>query len=172
MVALAITIFAITAACTSSGNNTTSTLTTSIPSATTSTPTTATIPPTTTTTSTTTTTTTVPPTTTTTTTTTNLPADPPPEKVTGVTVGIGGGSGEVYVQWAASPAGDLDHYSLSYSENSGGSKVHLADVPAGTTEYIDFPRELTPGINCYVIKAVDAGGNASSGSDEVCLSIT
>ncbi len=92
--------------------------------------------------------------------------------MTGVTVGIGGGSGEVYVQWAASPAGDLDHYSLSYSENSGGSKVHLADVPAGTTEYIDFPRELTPGINCYVIKAVDAGGNASSGSDEVCLSIT
>ncbi|KAA3641771.1 MAG: hypothetical protein DWP92_00650 [Armatimonadetes bacterium] len=85
---------------------------------------------------------------------------------------IGGGSGEVYVQWAASAAADLDHYSLSYSENPGGTKSHLVNVPAGTTKYLDFPRELTPGIHCYVIKAVDSGGNASPGSDEVCLSIT
>jgi len=169
MVILAITIFTVAAACSSSAAEITTTSTpstTSMPSATTSTTitTTTTVPPTTTTTST---TTTVPSTTTTT-----VPADPPPSKVTGVTVGIGGGSGEVYVQWAASSAGDLDHYSLSYSKNPGGSKGHLANVPAGTTNYVDYPRELTPGIHCYIIKAVDAGGNASPGSDEVCLSIT
>ncbi|MEZ5175004.1 MAG: hypothetical protein R2823_02210 [Acidimicrobiia bacterium] len=88
-----------------------------------------------------------------------------------MTVGIGGGSGEVYVMWNASGAGDLHHYSLSYSENPGGSKSHLVDVAAGTTEYIDFPRELISGIHCYVISAVDTGGHAGPGSNEVCLTI-
>lgn len=119
-----------------------------------------------------TTTTTAPATTTTApTTTTTKAGDPPPAKVTGVKVTVGGGSGEVYVQWAASSASDLDHYELLYSTNPGGAKSHLANV-AGATEYIDFPRDLTAGINCYIVRAVDAGGHASPASNEVCLSIS
>lgn len=146
--------------------------TTSVVLTTTTGPTTTTAPATTTTTAPTTTTTTAPATTTTApATTTTKAGDPPPAKVTGVKVTVGGGSGEVYIRWAASSASDLDHYQLLYSENPGGSKSHLANV-AGATEYIDFPRDLTAGINCYIVRAVDTGGHASPASNEVCLSIS
>lgn len=146
--------------------------TTSVVLTTTTGPTTTVTPTTTTTTAQTTTTTAVAITTTVApTTTTTQAGDPPPPKVTGVKVTVGGGSGEVYIQWTASSASDLDHYQLLYSENPGGAKSHLDNV-AGATWYVDYPRDLTAGINCYVIRAVDAGGHASPASNEVCLSIS
>lgn len=164
---VAVTALFMTSACAGASNigtTTTSDATTTSVVLTTTTDPTTTVAPTTT-------TTTAPATTTTAPTTTTTKADPPPPKVTGVKVTVGGGSGEVYIRWAASSASDLDHYQLLYSENPGGAKSHLANV-TGATEYIDFPRDLTAGINCYVIRAVDTGGHASPASNEVCLSIS
>jgi len=52
----------------------------------------------------------------------------------------------------------------------GDAKSALVEVPAGTEQYIDFPRDLTDGINCYQISASDTGGNEGPRSDEVCFS--
>ena len=40
----------------------------------------------------------------------------------------------------------------------------------GQTAYIDFPRAIENGVNCYQVSAVDAGGNESSRTGEACLS--
>lgn len=121
---------------------------------------TTTLPPTT--------TTTAPTTTTTAATTTTL--NPPPGKVTGVSAGLSGGSGEIFVSWDASAAADLSHYNIYFSVDPGASKAFLVALPAGQTDYIDFPRDLTEGINCYQISAVDDGGNEGALSDETCFS--
>lgn len=160
-----------TAGCTTTSSvDTTTTTATAASTTTTTQATTTTVPATTTTVPVTSTTTTVPQTTATTVATTSTAADPAPPQVTGVTAGLGGGSGEVYVQWGASPAPDLDHYAIYYSETAGGSKVFLADASGASTAYIDYPRDLTDGINCYQVAAVDAGGNEGPRSVEACFS--
>lgn len=90
--------------------------------------------------------------------------------MTGLTAGLSGGSGEVFVEWDASPAPDLDHYNVYFSENPGDPKTLLVEVSGAETEYIDFPRDLTEGINCYQVSAVDTGGNEGNPSDEACFS--
>ncbi|GMQ85141.1 MAG: hypothetical protein BMS9Abin07_0706 [Acidimicrobiia bacterium] len=112
------------------------------------------------------TTTTLPPPTTTTTI-----HDDPPDAITGVTVGTGGGSSEMMVAWSPSAAPDLASYLLYYSESSGGVYSNLADIPSGTTSYLDFPRPeaaVKPG-NCYEVSAVDAAGNEGPKSAEACF---
>lgn len=143
----------------SAATTTTSTTTTSS-----TTLTTTTLAPTTTTTS-------PPPTTTTTAApTTTASQDPPPAKVTGVSAGLSGGSEEIFVSWDASAAADLDHYNIYFSVDPGASKTLLVMVPGTETDYIDYPRDLTEGINCYQVSAVDGGGHEGQRSDEACFS--
>ena len=108
----------------------------------------------------------------------------PPSVVSGFTVGIGGGSGEVFLTWVRGPEPDIDHYNLWYSELPGGRKMLLDSVahdpgalnaPAyniggGVTGYIDFPRDLVNDKQCYQIAAVDAASNEGARTVELCLS--
>lgn len=108
----------------------------------------------------------------------------PPSVVSGFTVGIGGGSGEVFLTWVRGPEPDIDHYNLWYSELPGGRKMLLDSVahdpgalsaPAyniggGVTGYIDFPRDLVNDKQCYQIAAVDAASNEGARTVEQCLS--
>jgi hypothetical protein len=112
-----------------------------------------------------------------------LPAMPP-GVVSGFIVGIGGGSGEVFLTWARGPEPDIDHYNVWYSELADDPKVLLDSVahdpgslsaPAynvggGITGYIDFPRDLTNDTQCYQISAVDAASNEGAHTVELCLS--
>jgi hypothetical protein len=111
-----------------------------------------------------------------------LPAIPP-GAVSGFTVDIGGGSGEVFLTWSRGSDPDLDHYNLWYSELPGGSKSLLDavahdpgslsspayDYGSGVTAYIDFPRDLANDKQCYQISAVDTGDNESPLTAEQCL---
>lgn len=138
---------------------------------------------------TTTTTSTAPPTTTsssTTTTATTSPPDADPDVVANVTVSIGGGSGEVIVEWDRGSESDLDRYNVWYSLAPGGTKAHLDLVnhdpsaigpPAynagsGRTAYVDFPRAQAEGTECYQVSAVDAASHEGARTAEVCLPIT
>jgi hypothetical protein len=110
--------------------------------------------------------------------------DDPPGSVVGFSVGIGGGSGEVFIRWTRNSENDIDHYNLWYSELPGQGKTLLDTVahdpgsfsgPAynvggGVTGYIDFPRQLANGTQCYQISAVDLGGFEGSRTVEQCLS--
>lgn len=97
---------------------------------------------------------------------------PAPDQVTGVTAGLSGGSEEVAISWDASVASDLDHYNVYFSLNPEESKELLSDVPGTETTYIDHPRDLVEGFNCYEVTAVDSDGNESEPSDEACFSAT
>lgn len=157
-----------------STSSTTSSTTTTVP-----TTTTTAVPSTTTTTATTTSTTT---TTVATTTTTN---DPSPGTVGGLTVAIGGGSGEVIPEWDRGSETDLSLYRLWYSDDPGASKTLLAEIPhdtaslpapaynagGGRTAYVDL-RAQEEGKHCYQVSAVDTGGNEGSRSGEECLPTT
>lgn len=95
-----------------------------------------------------------------------------PEAITGVTAGLSGGSEEIAVSWDASVASDLDHYNVYFSLDPGESKELLTDVPGTDTTYIDHPRDLVEGFNCYEVTAVDSDGNESEPSDEACFTAT
>ncbi len=158
---------------------------TSAPSSTVTTTTTA--PPTTTTTAPTTTTTTTAPTTTTTaptTTTTTTPPDPPPAAVGGLTVQIGGGSGEVIPEWDRNAEPDIAGYRLWYSDDPGAAKVLLAELPHDPSAlsapaynhgdriaYVDLRAQIE-GKHCYQVSAFDLGGHEGQRSPEVCLPVT
>jgi hypothetical protein len=145
-----------------------------------------TLPPSTTTTKMTPTTTSSSSTTTSTSTTTTAAPNPDPDVVNNVTVGIGGGSGEVIVEWDRRSESDLDRYNVWYSLTAGGSKTHLDFVnhdpsaigpPAynagsGRTAYVDFPRAQVEGTECYQVSAVDTASNEGARTGEVCLPIT
>lgn len=108
----------------------------------------------------------------------------PPATPSGFDVGIGGGSGEVMVIWSRVSAPDTASYLLWFSELPGGAKSLLATVahdpaalvgPAynaggGRTAYIDFPRSLENGRNCYQVSAIDSADNESPRTGELCLS--
>lgn len=86
--------------------------------------------------------------------------------------------------WSRVAAPDTASYLLWFSDLPGGSKVPLAtvahdpaaidgpayDAGGGRTAYIDFPRSLENNRNCYQISAIDAGGNESPRTGELCLS--
>ena len=107
----------------------------------------------------------------------------PPSQVAGLSVELGGGSGEVAVIWQRNAEPDIDHYEIWYSAQAGGTKSLLVSVPHdasrlpgnaqdlgdGRTLYIDAPRELVPGTNCYQVAAVDDGGVVGPRSGEVCF---
>ncbi len=104
-----------------------------------------------------------------------LPADPPPATPTGLTVGIGGGSGEIIAEWDRNTEPDLDHYELWYSDDPSATKTLLTTLAAGTSYwvdgrlgYVDFPRTQTPGKHCYQVAAVDVAAHTSPRSPEVC----
>lgn len=108
----------------------------------------------------------------------------PPNAVSEFTVGIGGGSMEVFIQWRRNGEPDMDHYKLWYSELPGQPKAlldaitHSAsaltspayDAGGGLTAYVDFPRSLANDLQCYQISAVDTNGNESARTAELCLS--
>lgn len=186
IVALSIGLVIATAGCGDSADDATPPLTTAsmTVATTTTTPATTTTATSTTatatTTTTTSTTTTTAPTTTTTTTTTS--PDPAPGAVGGLTVQIGGGSGEVIPEWDRNPEPDLGLYRLWYSDDPGASKALLAEVPhdtsdlpgpaydagAGRTAYVDLRAQIE-GKHCYQVSAVNGGGHEGQRSDEVCL---
>lgn len=146
---------------------------------------TTTTSPTSTTTTTAPTTTTTTPTTTSTTTTTTTAPDPPPGAVGGLTVAIGGGSGEVIPEWDRNPESDMDVYRLWYSDEPGASKALLAELPhdpsalptpaynAGGNRiaYVDLRAQIE-GKHCYQLSAIDTGGNEGPRNTEVCLPVT
>jgi hypothetical protein len=138
---------------------------------------TTTAPATTTTTAPATTTTAAPPTTTTAAPATTTTAAQPPSQVTGLTVGLGGGSEEVAVTWEPNPASDdVKWYNAYFSEMPGGSKSYVTSV--GSDEmigfkvgFIDWPRDLTDGQTCYVVRAVNEAGEGPA-SAEACFDHT
>ncbi len=107
----------------------------------------------------------------------------PPSVVTGISVGMGGGSGEIAVIWRRNTDGDIDHYNIWYSLLPGQDKELLTTVPHdpsalggnsqdmgdGRTMYIDFPRDLIEATNCYQVSAVDTAGNEGPRSVEACF---
>ena len=116
------------------------------------------------------------------TTTTTAASDPAPVSVGGLTVEIGGGSGEVIPEWDRNPESDLDLYRLWYSDDPGASRALLAEVPhatsalpgpaydagGGRTAYVDLRAQIE-GKHCYQISAVDTAGHEGQRSAEVCL---
>ena len=129
-----------------------------------------------------TTTTSTPTTTTTTPTTTTTALDPAPGTVGGLTVEIGGGSGEVIPEWDRNTEPDLDLYRIWYSDDPGASKALLAEIPhdtsalpgpaydagGGRTAYVDLRAQIE-GKHCYQVSAADGAGHEGQRSIEVCL---
>lgn len=79
-----------------------------------------------------------------------------PGTVGGLTVEMGGGSGEVIPEWDGNTERDLDICRIWYSDEPGASKALLAEIPHDTS--------ALPG------PAYDAGGNESPRTGELCLS--
>ncbi|VAV99448.1 Beta-galactosidase, partial [hydrothermal vent metagenome] len=50
-----------------------------------------------------------------------------PTQVMGVTVGLGGGSGEVFVSWDPNPEGDIASYNAYFSEFPGGPYTYVPE---------------------------------------------
>ena len=118
----------------------------------------------------------------TTTTTTTTAPDPAPGIVDGLTVEIGGGSGEVIPEWNRNTEPDLDLYRIWYSDDPGVSKALLAEIPhdtaalpgpaydagGGRTAHVDLRAQIE-GKHCYQVSAVDGAGHEGQRSAEVCL---
>ncbi len=98
-----------------------------------------------------------------------------PSQVMNVTVGLGGGSEEVYVSWTPNGDGDIDFYDAYFSEFPGGPYTYLTFVDEAVRDgsnrvyLIDLPRELTVDKTCYVITAVDFNAKEGPTSDEACF---
>jgi hypothetical protein len=102
--------------------------------------------------------------------------------VGGLTVGIGGGSGEVIAEWDRNSQPDVALYRLWYSDDPGGSKALLAEIPhdtsalpgpaydagGGRTAYVDLRAQIE-GKHCYQVSAVDGAGHEGQRSIEACL---
>ncbi len=98
----------------------------------------------------------------------------PPAQVTGVTVGLAGGSGEAYVSWTPNSIGDMNFYNVYYSEFPGGPYTYRTSVDEAVREngrvfFIDYPVALTVGKTCYVITAVDLNEKEGDPSVEACF---
>ncbi|MDJ0924350.1 MAG: S-layer homology domain-containing protein [Acidimicrobiia bacterium] len=101
----------------------------------------------------------------------------PPSQVMNVTVGLGGGSGEVDVSWDPVPELDVDHYNAYFSEQPGGPYGLVLEPyffgpdtkPGGRIFFIDWPVAQTDGESCYLISAVDLSGNEGPTSVEACF---
>jgi hypothetical protein len=108
---------------------------------------------------------------------------PPPPRVTGVTAGPGGGSGEVAVTWDPLPATANIAFYRVYEKKGTGQWWHLAVVtddalgliaPArlGIVDAADlwpWPEVGTPpGPRCYVVTAVSTNGLEGPTSSEAC----
>jgi hypothetical protein len=107
--------------------------------------------------------------------------DPAPAAVEGLTVDIGGGSGEVIPEWDRNGESDVVAYRLWYSDDPGASKTMLAQLahapgslqpPAyndgNRIAYVDLRAQIA-GKHCYQVSAVDLGGHEGPRSPEVCL---
>lgn len=108
---------------------------------------------------------------------------PPPSFM--AAAGMGGGSGEIAVSWKSFPG--IEHYDVYWSLLPGGTKQKLATVssvvdqfgvpwPSDLRTYIDglppnLPRDLTAGLNCYVMLMYASAGAPSpiAHSREVCF---
>jgi hypothetical protein len=92
--------------------------------------------------------------------------------VTGLAVGLGGGSLEVAVTW--NPQLDADHYRVYFSELPGGDKefvrqVEPTEMVGSQVGFIDYPRNQTEGETCYVVTAVNGDGVEGTPSVEACF---
>jgi len=111
--------------------------------------------------------------------------DLPPAAVGGLTVEIGGGSGEVIPEWDRNSESDVATYRLWYSDDPGATKTLLATVahdpadvqlpaynsPGNRIAYVDLRAQIE-GKHCYQVSAVDVGGNEGPRSPEVCFPVT
>jgi hypothetical protein len=108
---------------------------------------------------------------------------PPPPRVTGVTAGPGGGSGEVTVTWDPLPASAHVAFYRVYERKGTGLWWHLAvvtddalgDIVPGRLGLVDafdlwpWPSGGTgPPPRCYAISAVSTRGLEGPMSIEVC----
>jgi hypothetical protein len=110
--------------------------------------------------------------------------DLPPAAVSGLTVEIGGGSGEVIPGWDRNTESDVVTYRLWYSDDPGASKTLLAEVAHDPADlqppaysmghrisYVDLRAQIE-GKHCYQVSAVDLGGAEGPRSPEVCFPVT
>lgn len=104
------------------------------------------------------------------------PVPGPPSAVQDVTVGLGGGSGEVSVTWQVNSEGDVDYYDVYFSQTPGGSYSYVRSVHddsespiPGRPGFVDFPRDQTVGMTCYRVRAIDHNVNAGELSAEGCF---
>ena len=108
---------------------------------------------------------------------------PPPPRVTGVSAGPGGGSGEVVVTWDPLPASAQVAFYRVYERKSAGLWWHLAvvtDAALGAIipgrlglvdafDYLPWPSGGTgPPPRCYAVSAVSTRGLEGAMSVEVC----
>jgi hypothetical protein len=107
---------------------------------------------------------------------------PPPPRVTGVTAGPGGGSGEVTVTWDPLPVpGQIAFYRV-YQRKAPGLWWHLAvvtDAAFGTivpgrfgivdaSDFWPWPANGVGPPRCYAVSAVSTGGLEGPMSAEAC----
>jgi hypothetical protein len=98
-----------------------------------------------------------------------------PSQVTGVTVGLAGGSAEAKVSWTPNPEGDIHFYNAYYSEFPGGPYTYVTSVDDSVRDgsnrvfFIDFPVDLTVGKTCYIVSAVDFNEKQGPTSAEACF---
>lgn len=104
------------------------------------------------------------------------PVPGPPSQVQDVTVGLGGGSGEVAVTWQVNPEGDVAHYAVFFSQTPGGSYGLVRTVEddsgsptPGRPGFVDHPRDQTVGMTCYRVRAIDLNGKEGALSAESCF---
>ena len=102
--------------------------------------------------------------------TTTVPSGP--SQVTGLAVGLGGGSLEVAVTWDPHP--EADHYRVYFSELPGGEKefvrtVEPIETVGSQVGFIDYPRNQTEGETCYQVSAVNGEGVEGPLSVEACF---
>ena len=106
--------------------------------------------------------------------------DTPPGPVSGFHADAGGGSGEIFLTWQASPEPDVDHYNLYSATTAGGpytlfaavDHTHdqyyegtLVQLAAGTRGYLHY---FVDQRQCYVASAVDVAGGEGPQSAESC----
>ena len=104
------------------------------------------------------------------------PVPGPPGPVQDVTVGLGGGSGEVSVTWQANVETDVAYYDVYFSQTPGGSYAYATSIHddsaspiPGRPGFVDFPRDQTVGMTCYRVRAIDLNVNAGPLSAESCF---
>jgi hypothetical protein len=98
------------------------------------------------------------------------PNQTPPQRVTGLTAQMGGGSGEVLLRWAQNPEEDVVSYVVLKALSPDGQQVRIGTVSREAVtefEYVPFV-DSDATVAYYRLVAVDSEGQEGRASAQVC----